>query len=266
MPEPVSLYIIAYQEAANLREVLPTVLWADEVLVADSFSPDDTAQVCAQFGVRHVNLPFDGFGKLRNQALALLKHNWIVSIDSDERSTPEFAAEVRATLGGPRHAAYFVPRRNTFLGRPVRFCGMYPDYRQPQVFDRRQFRYREDLVHEGFECDGSIGYFKNPVLQHPFPTLAAVMAKNEKYTTLMAQRYFAAGRRAGWSHLAFHPLGGFVKKYFFQQGFREGTRGFLIAALHAYYTFIKYAKLWELENSRARSPVPPSPSPPGATR
>ncbi len=254
MPEPVSLYIIAYQEAANLREVLPTVLWADEVVVVDSFSSDDTAQVCAQFGVHHVNLPFDGFGKLRNQALALLKHNWIVSIDADERSTPEFVAELRERLQSPGYAAWFVPRRNTFLGRPIRFCGWYPDYRQPQVFDRRLFRYRPDLVHEGFECSGRIGYFKNSILQHPFPTLAVVMAKNEKYTTLMAQRYFAAGRRAGFTQLALHPVGGFVKKYFFQQGFREGTRGFLIAALHAYYTFIKYAKLWELQQ-RGKPPA-----------
>jgi glycosyltransferase involved in cell wall biosynthesis len=247
MSEPVSLYIIAYQEAANLREVLPTVLWADEVVVVDSFSTDDTAAVCAQFGARHVNIKFAGFGKLRNDALALLKHNWVVSIDSDERSTPEFVEEVRQTLAAPACAAYFVPRRNFFLGQPIRFCGMYPDYRQPQVFDRRQLRYREDLVHEGFECKGSVGYFTHPILQHPFPTLATVMAKNERYTTLMAQRYFAAGRRAGFPQLALHPVHGFVKKYFFQQGFREGTHGFLIAALHAYYTFIKYAKLWELQ-------------------
>lgn len=247
MPTPVSLYIPTCNEAHNLREVLPTVAWADEVVVADSFSTDDTAAVCAQFGARHVNIKFEGFGKLRNAALALLKHDWVVSIDSDERSTPEFADEVRRTLGAPRHAAYFVPRRNTFLGRPVRFAGMYPDYRQPQVFDRRKFKYREDSVHEGFECDGGIGYFKNHIWQHPFPTLAVVMAKNEKYTSLMAQRYFANGRRATFSRLALHPAGGFLKKYFVQQGFREGRAGFLIAALHAYYIFIKYAKLWELQ-------------------
>jgi hypothetical protein len=124
---------------------------------------------------------------------------------------------------------------------------MYPDYRQPQVFDRRRFRYREDSVHEGFACDGKIGYFSNAILQHPFPTLAVVMAKNEKYTSLVAKRYFADGRRAGLLDMALRPWGGFIKKYFFQQGFREGTRGFLIAALHAYYIFIKYAKLWELQ-------------------
>src|SRR5277367_3381749 len=123
MPEPVSLYVITFNEAENLRAVLPTVLWADEVVVMDSFSTDDTAAVCAQFGVRHVNVKFEGFGKLRNDALTLLKHDWVVSIDSDERSTPEFAAEVRQKLVDPKCVAYFVPRRNFFLEHPIRFCG-----------------------------------------------------------------------------------------------------------------------------------------------
>ena len=249
MPTPVSLYIIAYQEAANLREVLPTVLWADEVVVVDSFSTDETAQLCVEFGVRHVNLPFNGFGKLRNEALALLEHNWVVSIDSDERSTPEFAAEVRATLAAPQHPAYFVPRRNTFLGHPIRHCGWYPDYRQPQVFDRRRFQYREDLVHESFKCDGTPGYFKNFVWQHPFPSFSVVLTKTQKYTELVARQKFAAGQRAGLLQLVFNPVAAFVKKYFFQQGFRDGTPGFLVSAQHGYYTFLKYARLWELQNN-----------------
>jgi glycosyltransferase involved in cell wall biosynthesis len=247
MAIPLTLYIIGFNEEANLRELLPTVKWADEVLYVDSFSTDGTAGLCAAAGVRHANVPFEGFGKLRNQALALASHDWIVSLDADERSTPEFAVEVRETLAAPKHAAYFVPRRNFFLGRPVRYCGMYPDYRQPQVFDRRKLRYRDDVVHEGFECSGSVGYFRQAIVQHPFPTLAVVMAKNERYTTLMAQRYFKDGRRAGMGKLTFSPLAGFLKKYFLQQGFREGTLGFLIAGLHAYYTFVKYAKLWELQ-------------------
>jgi len=250
MAEPVSLYIIAYNSAADLRAVLPTVLWADEVTVVDSFSTDDTAAVCAQAGVRHVNIKFEGFGKLRNASLALLRHDWVVSIDSDERSTPEFAAEVRRTLAAPQHAAYFVPRLNYFLGHPIRHGGLYPDYRQPQVFDRRRFKYREDPVHEGFHCDGSIGYFQNPVLQHPWPSLAVVLAKTDRYTTLVAKRYLAAGRRAGLGQLAFNPLAAFLKKYIVQQGFREGAIGFIVCALHAYYTFLKYAKLWELQNEK----------------
>jgi glycosyltransferase involved in cell wall biosynthesis len=251
MPTPISLYIITFNEARNLREVLPTVSWADEVVVVDSYSTDDTAQICAQFGVRHVNVPFTGFGKLRNEALAFLAHDWVVSIDTDERSTPKFAAEVRRTLATPNCVAYFVPRLNHFLGRSVRRCGLYPDYRQPQVFDRRKFKYRDDLVHEGFVSEGSVGHLQNPVLQHPWPSLAVVLAKTDRYTTLMAQRYFAAGRHTGFRQLALNPLGAFLKKYFVQQGFREGVPGFMVCALHAYYTFLKYAKLWELQNKSA---------------
>ena len=128
---------------------------------------------------------------------------------------------------------------------------MYPDYRQPQVFDRRKLKYREDLVHEGFDCEGPVGHFQNPVLQHPWPSLAVVLAKTDRYTTLMARRYFEAGRRAGFRQLALNPPGAFLKKYLAQQGFREGVAGFMICALHAYYTFLKYAKLWELQNQSA---------------
>ena len=253
MPEPVSLYIIAFNEAHNLREVLPTVLWADEVTVVDSFSTDDTAAICAQFGVRHVNVKFEGFGKLRNNGLAQLKHNWVVSIDSDERSTPEFADEVRRTLGAPQHAAYFVPRRNTFLGHPVRYGGMYPDYRQPQVFDRRKFQYREDPVHESFHCDGSIGHFNTFIWQHPWPTLKVIMAKGDRYTTLVARQRFERGQRAGVLQFLSHPPAAFCKKYFLQQGFRDGVPGLMIAMVHGFFTFVKYAKLWELQNGRPRA-------------
>ncbi len=251
--QPVSLYIITFNDADNLRAVLPTVLWADEVVVADSFSTDDTAAVCAQFGARHVNLKFGGFGKLRNDTLALLKHDWVVSIDSDERSTPEFADEVRRTIAAPQHAAYFVPRRNTFLGKPVRFGGMYPDYRQPQVFDRRKLRYREDPVHESFYCDGTIGFFKNSIWQHPWPTLSVIMQKGDRYTTLVARQRFEKGKRAGVAQLLGHPPAAFFKKYFIQQGFRDGVPGLMIATQHAFFTFMKYAKLWELQNGGPRA-------------
>src|ERR1035441_9512739 len=155
MAEPVSLYIITYQAAAQLREVLPTVLWADEVVVVDSFSTDDTAQVCAQFGVRHVNVPFTGFRKLRNDALAFLTHDWVVRIDSDQRCTPELGAEIRRELAaGPQFDAYHVPRKSHFMGRWMRHSGWYPDYRQPQFFNRQKMRYADDLVHESYELQG----------------------------------------------------------------------------------------------------------------
>ena len=264
MRTPITLYIIGYNEEANLRELLPTVKWADEILYVDSFSSDGTVKLCAENGVRHVDMAFEGFGKLRNLALSMATNDWIVSIDTDERATPEFAEEVRQTLVDPRHDAYFVPRHNTFLGRHVRFGGMYPDYRQPQIFNRRKFRYREDMVHEGFDCEGSVGYFKSAIWQHPWPTMEVITAKGSRYTTLMAKRRLEQGRRAGILELTVHPLAAFVKKYLLHQGFRDGMPGFLIAAIQAHYTFLKYAKLWELQQKRPPStakPAPPASSP-----
>jgi glycosyltransferase involved in cell wall biosynthesis len=251
MAEPVSLYIIAFNEAHNLREVLPTVSWADEVVVVDSFSTDGTAAVCAQFGARHVNVKFEGFGKLRNDALALLKHDWVVSIDSDERSTPELASEIRRELAtGPKFDAYHVPRKSHFLGRWMRHSGWYPDYRQPQFFNRRKMRYADDLVHESFELQGRLGYLKEHALQFPWPTLEIAIAKLQRYSTLMAQRYAAQNRRATLSRLLFSPAGMFLKVYLLKSGWRDGRHGMILAVFYAYYTFLKYAKLWELQQRR----------------
>jgi glycosyltransferase involved in cell wall biosynthesis len=246
MAESVSLYIITFQDAAQLREVLPTVLWADEVVVVDSFSTDDTAAVCAQFGVRHVNVKFEGFGKLRNDALAFLTHDWVVSIDSDERCTHELAAEIRRELAaGPKFEAYHVPRKSHFLGRWMQHSGWYPDYRQPQFFNRKKMRYADDLVHESFELEGRLGYLREHALQFPWPTLEVAVAKLQRYSTLMAQRYAAKNRRATLSRLLFSPFGMFLKVYLLKSGWRDGRHGFILAALYSYYTFLKYAKLWE---------------------
>jgi glycosyltransferase involved in cell wall biosynthesis len=246
-PEPkITVFVMSYNEARQIRQVMETIKWADEIVLLDSFSTDGTVEIAREYGAKIVSEKFCGFGRLRNLALAASSNDWMVSIDSDERCTPEFAAEVREIVRNPRHDAYFVPRLNFFLDRPMRYCGMYPDYRQPQLFDRRKFRYREDLVHEGFVCEGTTGYCANPITQLPFPTLAVMMAKNERYTTLMAKRRFDDHRRAGLATLLFSPMAAFLKKYFIQQGFREGIYGFVFSALHAYYTFLKYAKLWEL--------------------
>ena len=252
-PRKITVYIMSFNEARQIRAVLESVKWADELIVVDSFSTDGTVEIAREFGARIISEKFCGFGKLRNFALDAAQNDWMVSIDSDERCVPEFVEELRRTLENPQHAAYFVPRLNTFLGGPVRYGGMYPDYRQPQVFNRRQFRYREDLVHEGFDCTGSIGHFKTPILQHPWPTLAVILWKMDRYTTLMAQRRFENGKHASVWKMLFSPPIGFARKYIFQQGFRDGTRGLVIAIMHGCYSFIKHAKLWELElNQKAK--------------
>lgn len=243
----ITAYVMSFNEARQIRPVLESLKWADELIVVDSFSTDGTVEIAREFGAKIISQKFCGFGKLRNFALDAAQHDWVFSLDSDERCTPEFVEELRRTVEAPEHAAYFVPRLNTFLGQPVRHGGMYPDYRQPQVFNRHKFRYREDLVHEGFDCSGSVGYFKTPIWQHPWPTLAVILWKMDRYTTLMAQRRFEDGKHASVLKMLFAPPIGIVRKYIMQQGFRDGVPGLVMAVLHGCYTFVKYAKLWELE-------------------
>ena len=133
----ISVYIIAFNEADKIDAALRSVAWADEVVVVDSFSTDDTLAICARHEARVVQVPFEGFGKLRNTALEALSGDWIFSLDADERCTEAAAAEIRATVERADAAdAYWVPRRNFVFGRWMRHSGYTPDYRQPQLFRR----------------------------------------------------------------------------------------------------------------------------------
>lgn len=249
--QPVTVYVLTFNEARQIRDVLESVKWADEIIVVDSFSTDGTVEIAREFGAKIISEKFCGFGRLRNFALDAAKNDWILSIDSDERCTPELAEEIRHQLAGkPDCDAYFVPRKSHFLGKWMRHSGWYPDYRQPQFFNRKKMRYAEDLVHETYELHGKIGYLKEHALQFPWPTLEVAVGKLHRYSTLMAQRYAAMDRRASVSKMLFSPPATFLKVYLLQQGFRDGRHGFVLATLYAYYTFLKYAKLWESQRAK----------------
>ena len=147
----VSVYIIAYNEVRKIHAAIRSALWADEIVVADSYSTDGTDQIAAQLGARVVQIPFTGFGRLRNQAVAACTGDWIFSLDADERCTAAVRDEILAFINAdPPADAFFIPRRNYFMGRWIRHSGWYPDYRQPQLFRRGAMSYREEAVHEGF--------------------------------------------------------------------------------------------------------------------
>src|SRR3989441_8461730 len=147
-----SAYVITYNEEARIRDALESIKWVEEIVVLYSHSTDRTEQICREYTDKVYQCDFAGFGKLRNQALALVTHDWVFSLDADERVTDELREEIRRELAqGPRADAYFVPRINFFLGRRIRHSGWYPDYRQPQLFNKHKMRYTEDPVHHTYE-------------------------------------------------------------------------------------------------------------------
>jgi len=242
----VSAVVIACNDEPNMRACLESLTWADEILVVDSHSTAATAQISRDFTDRVYQHDFQGFGRLRNEAMAHATHDWVFSLDTDERTTPELRDEIRGILDeGPKADAYFVPRRNYFLGRWIRRCGWYPDYRQPQLFHKNRMRYKEDLVHETFELGGQIGYLHEHVDQYPFRNIDHYLMKMDRYSTLMAEEMVKRNRRFHWHQLITHPAFTFFKMYILRQGFRDRKPGLILSGLYAYYTFVKYAKLWE---------------------
>ena len=243
----ISVYVIAYNDESNMRACLESVSWADELIVVDSWSTDATEKISRDYTDKVFQHAFHGFGRLRNEAVAHASHDWVFSLDTDERATPEIRDEIRRIVGGGAQAdAYFVPRKNFFLGRWIRHCGWYPDYRQPQLFRKGCLRYREELVHEGFELDGHVGYLKEHVLQYPFRDIDHYLAKMDRYSELMAHRMVQQARTFYAHQLVTHPCFTFAKMYLGRAGFLDGMPGLILSGLYAYYTFIKYAKFWEL--------------------
>ena len=252
LPAKLSVYVIAYNDESNMRACLESVAgWGDELIVVDSHSRDQTAAISREFTNKVYQVDFKGFGNLRNQAVALTTHEWVFSLDSDERMTPELREEIRLMLRNePDKDAYFVPRKNFFLRRWIKHCGWYPDYRQPQLFRKGRFRYREELVHESFDCDGPVGFLKSHALQYPFRDIDHYVAKQDRYSNLMARRMLEQGRRFSSLQLVTHPLGAFLKMYVLRAGFLDGMPGLILSGLYGYYTVMKYAKFWELSKGR----------------
>jgi len=246
----VSAVIIAYNDAPNMRRCLDSVKWTDEIIIVDSHSTDGTTEICREFTPLVFQESFSGFGRLRNLAIGKATHDWILSVDTDEWVTEAVKQEIQELLdAGPSAQAYFVPRRNHFLGRRIRYCGWYPDYRQPQFFHKSHMHYREDLVHEGFELDGTVGYLKSEMEQIPFRTIDHFLRKMDRYSALRAEAMHEEGRVFRHHQLLSHPLFTFLKMYVGRLGFLDAKAGLILSILYAYYTFVKYAKLWEIQKN-----------------
>jgi glycosyltransferase involved in cell wall biosynthesis len=256
--QKISAYILTFNEAEKIKAAIESVLWADEIVVIDSNSTDRTAEIATGLGARLVQVPFNGFGDLRNHAVAACRHDWILSLDADERCTKAVRDEILDLLGGPSpYDVYRVPRRNYMMGRWIRGSGWYPNFRQPQLFRKGSMRYTLDLVHEGYEVlDGKpVGTLRNAIWQFPFRNLEEVIRKMNRYSSLGAPKL--AGMHVSMASALGHGLWSFLKHYIFKRGFIDGWAGFVIALGNFEGTFYRYAKRYEAAQNWAPPPSPP---------
>ena len=245
-----SVTIIALNEAAHIRACLDAVRWADERLVVDSGSTDGTQELARAAGARVIERDWPGYSQQKNFAASEASHDWILSVDADERVTPELATEIRELLArGPEAAGYRVPRVTWHLGRWIRTTDWYPD-RQLRLYDRRRATWPARRVHESVTADGPVVDLKGEMQHFAYRDIGHHMQTMDRYTTLAAAELHAAGRRAGLFDLTVHPWAAFMRNYLLRGGITDGIPGFVISTMNAYYVFLKFAKLWAKGQSK----------------
>lgn len=240
-----SVVVIAQNEEERLRACLESVAWADELIVVDAESTDKTAQIAREFTERVWVRPWPGFAAQKNFGLEQATGDWILSIDADEEVSKELRQEILAVVtGAPAFTGYRIPRQNVFWGRWMRHGGLYPDW-QLRLFRRGQGRFVERAVHESVEVRRPVGRLGAPLVHRSYRDVADFLARADRYSTLAAEEWVRSGRSVRLADFVVRPAGRFISMYVVHAGFLDGLRGFLLAALYAYYVVIRSAKIWE---------------------
>lgn len=244
-----SAVILCFNEEAMIEDALVSVKFADEILVVDSFSTDRTLEIAHKHTDRIVQHKFEGYAAQKNWAYSQAKHDWVINVDADERITPELATEIRETLRDPQHNGYWIYRTNFFLGKEIRH-GSWSGDKVLRLFRRDKARYPDIQIHSEMELEGEPGWLRGLMLHYSYRSVDDFVRRVQQYSSGGAEDAEKRGRKgSGWSIFS-HSFGHFLKSYFLKRGFLDGTAGLIIAMMGAYYTFLKYAKLYEYQRKQ----------------
>ena len=241
-----SVIIIARNEAHRIEACLKSARFADEVVLVDSGSDDETVDIARKYTDRVVETEWLGYGPTKQLALEHATGDWVLWLDADERVPADLRDEILAVVDRGDRAGFRIARKTLFLGHWIRHCGWYPDY-VLRLFRRgADPRFTDDEVHEALRIRGPVGDLKHPMIHDTDPTLHHYLAKFNSFTSLGARQLYRSGRRFRLTDLVFRPIFTLVKMYVLKRGFLDGLPGFILCGLSACYVFTKYAKLWHL--------------------
>ena len=251
----VSVIVITLNEADRLTATLQALQWAQEIIVVDAGSTDGTLAIAHQWATRVEHRDWSGFGAQKNHALSLASLPWVLSIDADERVTPELAQEIQAFVNqdGDGYLVANLPRLSRYCGRDIHHSGWWPD---PvcRVFKRGHARFSDDLVHEKIISTGPVWNFQGLLMHDSFQNLDQVLHKLNQYSREGALNLQSKGKKSGLGKAIGHGLWAFFRTYVLRRGFLDGREGFILAVSNAEGTYYRYLKLMYLNESTAATP------------
>jgi glycosyltransferase involved in cell wall biosynthesis len=251
---PISAIIITYNEARNIARCIRALQdVADEIIVVDSFSDDDTVPIAESLGARAIRHRFEGYGEQKIAALAETQHDWILSIDADEELSTELRQSILEIKGRQEHDAYSFNFLTNYCGRWIRHSGWYPNPKM-RFWNKQHGHMTADKVHEGWVLDPgtTTGFLKGDILHHSFPTISSHLKKIEQYSEFGARFDVARGKKVSLLKLLLAPKWTFISIFIFRAGFLDGYYGWVIAKNSAFAAFAKYLKIRQYSAMKAR--------------
>ncbi len=244
----ISVVIITKDEEKNISECLKSVEWADEIIVVDSESTDKTIELSKKITDKVFIRKWEGYVPQKRYGLSLAKNEWVLSLDADERITPELKDEI-LNLSPGNIFGFRIRRKNFLLKKEITSCGWEKDY-QLRLLKKDKTDLSDRLVHEKFIVDGKVDTLKNPMLHYTFSSFTEYLNKINYYTSLKAQELFSKKKKIGTWTIFSHTVSAFFVFYFIKKGFKDGVCGLIISMLHSASTMMNYIKLWELQNKK----------------
>lgn len=242
-----TVIITTYNEEDNIGALLGLVQWADEVLVVDSFSTDQTVQIAKQYNIKLLQRKYTGPADQKNWAITQASHSWIWILDADERPSPELTKEIQMLLSKAESdiVAYWIGRKSFFMGQAIRYSGWQGDM-VIRFFKRECCRYNDKQVHEEIETSYPIGKLQNQLEHYTYKDLDHFLAKIQRYAKWSALDYLPKTPKVSLFHLFCKPFFRFLKHYILQRGFLDGKAGFIISVIMAWGVFLRYSFIKEI--------------------
>ena len=243
--EKLTVIIPTYNEELHIKEAIASALFADEIIIIDSYSTDKTLTIAEKFSVKIIQREYKYSASQKNWAIPQAKHDWVFILDADERITFELKQEIIDILKNPpqKISGYWIYRKNHFIGRPVKYSGWQND-KVIRLFKKENCRYEDKRVHSEIQTTGKIGFLKHKIDHYSFSSVKQYVQKLNNYAIWQAKDYDLKTGKLNLFHFFIKPFWRFTKHYFVQQGFRDGIPGFTISFLQAYAVLMRYVNLW----------------------